>query len=125
MARTIYDKVQANASGIMSRLKNPTQIAYQTKTRTPDGQGGFTTSWATTGTINAAIVPKSGNQRLAADRLESVTTISFYVLYADGSSITTANRILFDGRTFNINAVINHGEANAWLRLDCQEGVAT
>lgn len=39
--------------------------------------------------------------------------------------MTTAMRLKFGARVFNIRAVINRGERNRLLELLCEEGVAT
>lgn len=125
MAKTIYDRLLCPAAGLMNTFKNPAQMAYQTQTRAADGGGGFTTTWATGGTINCVILPASASETSRYDRLETEVTHKIYVLHADGSAITTKDRILFDGRYFNIVEILNLGEADIWVKMMAKEGVAT
>jgi len=92
------------------------RVAIQTETQTPDGMGGFTTTWAAiTGmaSVPAAIWPLSAKESLDAMKLELTVTHKIRIRYRSG--ITAANRILFGSRTFNIISMINPDEKNKMI----------
>lgn len=101
------------------------RITFQEQVETPDGGGGYDLSWqniAEMPTVWARIIPLSGSERLAAQRLESRITHRIRIRYRAG--ITPDLRAAFKGRTFNIRAVINVEEKNRFLDLLAEEGVA-
>ena len=99
------------------------KIALQSATRTPDGGGGFTESWATIsgGDIWASIEPASSREVYAAGQLQHRITHALTLRYLSG--VTTAMRVLFGTRTFNVRSVLNVEERGRELRLLCEEGL--
>ena len=90
------------------------RIVIQEKTDTPDGMGGFTSTWSEKFKARAAIWPLSSKEQLDAMKLESVITNKIRIRYRAG--ITSANRILFGSRIFQIKgAPINTDERNKTL----------
>ena len=71
----------------------------------------------------ASIEPLKGAERLTTQQLESRLTHRVRLRHRSG--VTTAMRLKFGARIFNIRAVINKGERNRLLELLCEEGVAT
>ena len=101
------------------------RVSIQTETLTPDGMGGFTTSWgAVTGmsSVPAGIWPLSSKERLDAMKLESVITNKIRIRYRAG--ITSKHRIVFGSRIFNIKgAPINADEKNKTLDFLVEEDI--
>jgi len=95
------------------------RVAIQVKSSVPDGMGGEVLTWgnvAGMGSVPAAIWPLSSKEQLDAMKLESVITNKIRIRYRAG--ITSANRILFGSRVFNIKgAPINYDERNKTLDL--------
>jgi len=92
------------------------KIKIQEKTQTSDGMGGFTSAWADSFETRAAVMPLSSKEQLDAMKLESMITNKIRIRYRAG--ITSANRILFGSRVFNIKgAPINYDERNKTLDL--------
>jgi SPP1 family predicted phage head-tail adaptor len=105
-------------------LKNPVskmdkRVSLQTVTQSTDSQGGYTDSWATTATVWASIEPLKGYEKYQAMQME--TPITHKVMTRYDSRITTAKRLLYGSRIFNIKEAINEGEQNTFLRLLCTE----
>lgn len=123
-SKTIYTKVKAGTTKLMNMFKNPTQATWERMTRTPDSGGGYTETWASQGSINVVILPKSGNEVLQADRLQSEVTHVIYLLWDDANTITTKDRIVFQSRYFNIIDFLDIAEGEAWIKAMCKEGVA-
>ena len=95
------------------------RITVQTATRTADGLGGFTEVWANTFKAWAAIWPVSAVEQV---RNQSISTeISHRIRMRYRSGVTTAQRIKFGSRYFNIAAVINPNEKDEMLDIIAKE----
>lgn len=94
------------------------RIAIQESTDTPDGAGGFTSSWADISgmeSVPAAIWPLSSKESLDSMKLELSVTHKIRIRYRSG--ITAKNRIKFGSRYFNIISLINPDERNRILDI--------
>lgn len=87
----------------------PGTAVIQTESFTDDGGGGGTLGWSAAGTVSCRIAPMTGSERDIADRVaedaESVVTLP-----AD-TDIDASDRLLIDGRTYN---VLHVRERDAW-----------
>jgi SPP1 family predicted phage head-tail adaptor len=99
------------------------RITIQRQSYTPDGAGGGTNTWTDYASIRAFIKPMSGNERLFSMRLEAETTHRIFIRYR--ADLTTTDRISFNGRLMQIRALINLEEANKYIEIYADEGVAT
>ena len=99
------------------------RVVLQSAADTADGGGGGATVWSDTATLWASIEPLKGTERLTAQQLES--RLTHRVRLRHRSDVTTAMRVKFGTRIFNIRAVINPDERDRLLELLCEEGVAT
>lgn len=88
---------------------------------TQDGFGSPITTWGTYATVWAAVRPLSGRELIAAQAVQS--EISHQVTLRYRSGITTAMRVLFGSRIFNITAVLDENEAHEKITLLCTEGL--
>ena len=97
------------------------RVTVQTKTRgAADGAGGYgAETWATFLTGWAKVDPKSGREIVAADQV--VHRISHIVTLRARPGVTTAMRVLFDGRYMAILAAREILEGGRWLELICEE----
>lgn len=95
------------------------RVTLQSLTRTADGQGGFTEEWTDEATLWASVEPLKGYERFQAMQLQTPLTHAVTLRYRPG--VTTAHRLLFGDRIFDVREVINEGERNATLRLTCVE----
>ena len=119
---TIYDRSVLLAINLINRFKNPSKISLERKTRTPNGSGGYATSWSVIGSYDHAMIPESGNESLQAYQLEGRQMGRVYALHSDLGSATPDDRLVFEGRTLNIRAVINIAEADAAVEIIYEEG---
>lgn len=101
------------------------RVSVQSRTRVSDGQGGYTETWATVtnGATFAKIEPASSQEVFRANQLKHVVTHKVTIRFLDG--ITSAHRVVFDGRAFNVRSVLNPGERGRVLSLLCEEGSAS
>ena len=95
------------------------RISVQSRTRSADGQGGFTESWATAVEIWASIEPTKAYERFQA--MQTQTPITHKIKCRYNANITTAKRALFGARIFDIKQVLNIDEGNAFMEMLCVE----
>jgi len=99
------------------------RITVQRQTFVSDGAGGGTNTWADYATIRSFIKPISGNEKLFSMRLEAAVTHRIFIRYR--ADLTTKDRISYKGRLMQIRALINLEEANKFIEIYAEEGVAT
>ncbi len=99
------------------------RIKIQRQTYTPDNAGGGVNTWADYAEVRAFVKPQSGNEKLYSMRLEAEVTHRIFIRYRD--DLTTTDRINFNGRLMQIRALINLEEANRFIEIYADEGVAT
>jgi len=115
----------------MSVGKMRYRLTLQSPTRTSDNAGGVSVAWTEVAKIWGSIETKGGSEQFFGDQLEGRSQHVITIRFRRG--VTNANRILYSfeskgtayTRTFNITRVENVNEKNAYLRLYCNEGVAT
>jgi SPP1 family predicted phage head-tail adaptor len=78
------------------------------KTLIADGMGGYTETWAAAGTVSGRVWPasESGAESLIADRITESDAWVITVPYA--TDITAKDRVVADGRTFEVVSAIAH-----------------
>lgn len=105
--------------------KMRTPITVQRKTRTANGTGGFTESWATLSgaSTRAYVVALSGAERLASDRVEASARFRVTCRYFSG--LKESDRIQIAGRAHNIRFINNVEMRNKWYAIDVDGGAAT
>lgn len=96
-------------------------ITIQRATLAQDSSGSTAETWTTVANVWAAIKPLKGREYFAANQANSEVTHEIKTQYR--SDITTAPRIVFGTRTFEIQAVINSMERNRELILMCAERI--
>lgn len=104
------------------KLKEP--VTFQRKTLTSDGAGGQTQSWATISGApsRAFVMPSSGSERYASDRVEATVRLRLVVRYT--TALRESDRVQIRGRVHNIRFIDNIEFANKWLQIDVDGGVA-
>jgi SPP1 family predicted phage head-tail adaptor len=96
-------------------------VELQSKTRMPNGSGGFTDSWSAYATVKGQMKPVSGSERFHAERLDATTKNRLILRYR--SDIEEHHRVKFDGRLYQIRFIENVEYRNKWLVLDLDGGV--
>lgn len=90
-------------------------IKIQRRSGSSDGQGGQTETWADIASVWAWIRPVKGYERFQAAQVQTPITHKITIHYR--SDVTTATRIKFGTRIFNIKEVLNPDEANYFLEI--------
>ena len=98
------------------------KITIERETAVPDGYGGSTDTWSTHKSLKAFIKPISGRERLHSQRLEASMSHKVFIRFS--GDIIASDRVNYNGRFFQIRAIVNIEERNKWIELTCEEGVA-
>ena len=97
------------------------RIALQRKQQTQNPQtGAMVTTWVTEATVWAAVEPLSAREFIAAQAVQSDVSVRIRVRYRPG--ITSAMRLLHDGKVYNITGVLaDKDSGREYLTLPCSE----
>ena len=89
-------------SGRLSRV-----ITLQRASATINDAGTPLESWVPLATLRAEVEPVSAEEFIRGFGATTETLVIFRTRHLDG--VTTADRVLFDGRTFNLREVVDAG----------------
>lgn len=104
-------------------LKHRVTFQREGDGQVPDGQGGYSNPWTDVVSDWVNMGPMSGRESFFAQQLQMVISGRCVLRYRPG--LLPSMRILFGTREINIRAIINVEEANRWLVIYYDEGVAT
>lgn len=104
-------------TGLMRRT-----ITIRTMTLTGDGMGGNTGTPTDVTGVYARVDPLEGREQLQAMQTGMVRPHRFYLRYRTG--MTGANQIVYDGRTFDIQSVVDPEEKHRELVILADEVVS-
>ena len=102
------------------------RITLQSATRTADGAGGFTVSWAnlpSVPTVWASIKPVRGSEGNAEDRVNARSTALFTI--RNRSDLDESVRIVWRGEVWNIREIRRTGPRPLYLVILAERGVAS
>lgn len=105
-------------TGLMRRL-----VTIRTNTQTPDPMGGYTETPTDIENIPARIEPLEGNEQLRAMQTGMTAPHRFTLRYR--SDVQGASTLLYDGRTFDIQSVVDPEEKHRELVILADEVEAT
>lgn len=97
--------------------------SFESLTKAPDDQGGYTTSWATFVSVTGFVKPTSGKEMILDDHINTENLKKFSFEYVTG--LTNDMRILFSGKYYNIHSIENIQESTVWINVIASESVAT
>lgn len=95
-------------------------ITIQVRAGGQDGFGEASGGWGDVTQVWASVQPLSGRELLSAQQVRGEVSHRVRCRYLAG--ITSAHRILYGGRVFDIQAVMNPEEACVSLEILCREG---
>jgi SPP1 family predicted phage head-tail adaptor len=99
-------------------------VEFQARSRTANGSGGFTESWAAISGAPtfAEVKALGGGERYASDRVEASARYRLTCRY-DGN-VTEASRVVIRSRAYNIRFINNVEFRNRYMIIDLDGGVA-
>lgn len=95
------------------------RITLQELVTGQDEAGQPVQEWQDVATVWAAVEPLRGREYWAAAQVQSEVTTRIRIRYRSG--VRPDMRVLYDGRLYNINAVIDPEERHMELQLMCKE----
>lgn len=95
------------------------RLELQSSLKTPNGQGGFVTTFATYATVWGSLWPVSAKEVVQNNQTIGTITHRSRIRFRRG--VKMAHRIKFKNRYFNMVSIINPEECNEWLDLLCKE----
>lgn len=95
------------------------RVSIQSQAQTVDGAGAISTTWAEVATCWARMKPVSMQQLLLAGRDESARVYSMTIRYR--TDITTAHRIVWRARKFDVQGVNDPTEQRQFLECLLRE----
>ncbi len=104
------------------------RVSLQSLTSTPDGAGGFSSSWQTVSTVWAHVEPLAANSAYGGGEYSEARQIAYRqrvritLRYITG--VTADMRVVMGSQLFNIRQVINQDMQNRVLEIIAEEGVA-
>ena len=97
-------------------------VVIQNKTGTIDDYGGTVYTWTTFATVWAFVRPLRGRDLVAAQAAQNVTEVVFNIRYVAG--LLSSMRIVYDGKNYDITALINIEEANREIDIMVKTGLS-
>jgi SPP1 family predicted phage head-tail adaptor len=97
------------------------RVELQSRTLTADGFGQPVETWATYATVSASVSPLRGRERFAAMQVAAETT--HRIVMRGRSGIKAEDRVFYDGRVFDIRAIMDMDERGIMLELLCTEEI--
>jgi SPP1 family predicted phage head-tail adaptor len=96
------------------------RVELQSYTTVSDGMGGTTATWVKEADLWANIKPVNGSEKWEIESIKG--NISHTVLMRH-RAITNENRLVYNGRKFNVKYAIDKGEEGALTKLAVAEEV--
>lgn len=103
------------------------RVAFLEPDEIPDGYGGTTTGYVERFQEAARLQPRMGSEPVIASRLAGIQPYTMTVRSSTATrAVTPAWRVrnVRSGKTYNIKAVVNIDERNAYLEMLIVEGEA-
>lgn len=97
------------------------RISLQAPVDSPDGEGGFTRTWATVVNTCAHIEPWKGAERWMVGQKYSNMWVRMLLRYRPSLNITPVMRATYGRRTYEIRSVNVPAEAQTTIVLLCEE----
>lgn len=95
------------------------RIVIEESVSTPDGAGGFISSWVEFATVWAEIKPVSTDEKFTSMQVKNTATHFITVRYID--NLKESMRINYNSRIFKIISIINPLEKNRVLEVLAEE----
>ena len=101
------------------------RATFQRMTQSDDGYGNTAISWDDLMTVWADVRETPGKEMLAAGRIAAPRTATVRIRRSTNAmALTEADRMLLDGRPWNIRSIAEVGRAREVIDLLCEIGVA-
>lgn len=99
------------------------KVLIQRLNKTADEAGGWEKSWSSIGSTWAYMRASGGGERFFGDRLNMEIRYTATIRYR--ADLLPSDRIIFEGKPYQIRSIIDLEFKKKWLELSLEEGVAT
>lgn len=102
------------------------RVTFQSQVQTPDGQGGFETSWqnlSSNPTVWCYLRPTKSRERFFSQDIQYQRTHEAIIRHR--TDVTQDMQLLYDSRVFQIKGVRRPDERKEFLILDLEENQGT
>lgn len=96
------------------------RVHLEHRISSPDGGGGYETSWSPIGTVWAKVEPLGSTETLTAQQAQSDVRYQIWVRWRP--DLNADMRLTWRGKTFNVVGVADAGPRVETVRLDCATG---
>jgi len=97
-------------------------VTFQSKTRTPDGMGGYTDTWSDLATVSAGIIYTSGGEKYENMRVTADPAMQLIVQSVD--DLTPECRAVIGAQEFNITFVNDFERRGYWDVVTLESGAS-
>mgnify|MGYP003380035594 CR=1 FL=1 len=94
------------------------RVTLERFTATQDTTGQMIEAWAPLASVWASLEPQAGREFIAAGAQQSELTTKIRIRHRPG--ITSSDRVIHDGTTYNIQSVIDYRSQRRELVLMCR-----
>ena len=94
------------------------RVTLERFTSEQDNTGQMLEAWAPLASVWAAVEPQAGREFVAAGAQQSELTTKIRIRHRPG--ITSADRVIHDGKVFNITSVVDYRSQKRELVLMCR-----
>ncbi|ARC87136.1 phage head closure protein [Rhodovulum sp. MB263] len=104
------------------------RVTIERVSRAPDGMGGATETWAPIATVWAQILPVRGTEKWEAMRVSPEARMKVRIHWQGDAAgqpfCTPADRLVWRGRTYNIDSALPYGGRERFIEIGISEGVS-
>ena len=97
------------------------RVTIQAKSLTVDDYGGAVETWADVASVAASVEPLQGRELASAQTVNAETTTRIGTRYLAG--VIPSNRIIFEGKFYNIQSVVDPELRHRELIIMASEGL--
>lgn len=101
------------------------RLVIESATDSSDSQGGQVSTWATYATVWGKVEPVRASEVKFSQQIQYRRSHRCWLRNRSDLTYTTAMRISFDSRVFQIRGIIKPDERKFFLLLDLEENVGT
>jgi SPP1 family predicted phage head-tail adaptor len=98
------------------------KIDFQRQVTAPTASGGETVVWSSYATAWAHIKPMTGSEKIKFDRLGFEQMMKVVIRFRP--DLTTLDKVVYRGNQYQIRSIVNIEEADQWLEIMMEKGVA-
>lgn len=98
------------------------RVTVMRLTNTPDGYGGFATTWSKAGEYWAHVRPQSGREQVDFERIQG--TANYLFVFRNGVDLRDADRLDWQGEQFNIRFRKQPKTRSMYVEVEAERGVA-